>query len=139
MKVTFYYSLFALIAIIFNFLMQELFLYIYIGKYALFGSVFLGTLSGLIIKFYLDKIFIFQYLTNSVKQDFTLLILYTFMGGMTTIIFWIFEFGFYHIFSTDLMKYIGGFFGLVIGYLTKYYLDKKFVFISKSDDKDVIK
>lgn len=54
--------------------------------------------------------------------------LYTVMGIFTTIIFLAFEFGFHAIFETKEMRYVGGVIGLMIGYICKYYLDKRFVF-----------
>ena len=42
------------------------------------------------------------------------------MGLATTVIFWGFE--------TKEMRYLGGIIGLAIGYLTKYHLDKRYVF-----------
>jgi hypothetical protein len=50
------------------------------------------------------------------------------MGLATTFIFWGFEFGFQHLFETKEMRYLGGIIGLAIGYLTKYQLDKRYVF-----------
>jgi hypothetical protein len=50
------------------------------------------------------------------------------MGLATTVIFWGFEFGFHHIFETKEMRYLGGVIGLAIGYVTKYHLDKRYVF-----------
>ena len=46
----------------------------------------------------------------------------------TTAIFWGFEYGFWLAFGTARMRYLGGVIGLVIGYVTKYHLDKHFVF-----------
>ena len=50
----------------------------------------------------------------------------------TTVIFWGFEFGFDHLFATKEMRYLGGILGLAIGYLSKYFLDKRYVFRSLS-------
>ena len=36
--------------------------------------------------------------------------------------------GHHHIFETKEMRYLGGVIGLAIGYLTKYHLDKRYVF-----------
>lgn len=125
-----YYSFFALIAIITNFLIQELSLLTYHGKYSLLISILCGTIAGLVVKFYLDKHFIFKYLARSGGHNFKLFILYSMMGGVTTIIFWGFELSFYYFFGSTLMKYVGGGAGLILGYISKYFLDKKFVFTS---------
>jgi putative flippase GtrA len=50
------------------------------------------------------------------------------MGLATTAIFWSVEFGFDRIFGTAHMRYVGAVIGLAIGYIVKYYLDKRFVF-----------
>lgn len=131
MKLVIYYSLFAFIAMIVNFLVQELTLTIYLGAYRLWLSIFLGTIAGLIIKFFLDKHYIFKYLVKSHGHNFILFFLYSVMGLITTLIFWGFELSFYYIWGTDVMKYVGGGLGLILGYLSKYFLDKKYVFMSK--------
>ena len=50
-----------------------------------------------------------------------------------TLIFWGTEYAFHLIFTTDAMRYIGGVLGLTIGYYVKYQLDKRFVFIDRSE------
>ena len=55
------------------------------------------------------------------------------MGVFTTAIFWGTEYAFHLIFTTDAMRYIGGVLGLTIGYYIKYQLDKRFVFIDRSE------
>lgn len=101
---------------------------LYGAAYALWVSIVVGTLVGLVVKFYLDKTYIFKFIAkNNVQQGYVFL-LYSVMGVLTTSIFWGMEWAFYLYFSTDVMKYVGGFLGLVLGYIAKYYLDKHFVF-----------
>ena len=50
------------------------------------------------------------------------------MGVFTTAIFWSTELAFHLIFQSAELRYLGGIIGLAIGYLTKYELDKRFVF-----------
>ena len=76
MMLVIYYSFFALIAIITNFLIQELSLLTYHGKYSLLISILCGTVVGLVVKFYLDKHFIFKYLTRSNGHNLKLLIMF---------------------------------------------------------------
>jgi putative flippase GtrA len=54
------------------------------------------------------------------------------MGVLTTIIFWAIELAFEHIYQTKEMRYLGGIIGLAIGYIIKYQLDKRFVFVKDS-------
>lgn len=129
MKILTLYSLFAVIATAVNIACQELTINIYQGVFYLFMSVLVGTLAGLIVKYVLDKKYIFKYQTKNAKHDGKTFILYAFMGVLTTVIFWGFEFGFHYLYETKEMRYLGGIIGLMIGYVTKYLLDKKYVFI----------
>jgi len=54
------------------------------------------------------------------------------MGVVTTTIFFGFEFGFNYLFQTKELRYLGGIIGLAVGYLLKYNLDKKFVFLQET-------
>ena len=55
------------------------------------------------------------------------------MGVFTSAIFWGTEYAFHLIFAGDFMRYVGGVLGLTIGYYVKYQLDKRFVFIDRSE------
>lgn len=122
------YSFFALIATIINLFTQFISLAIYSQNFSLYIAMFLGTLTGLITKYILDKKYIFYYVVKDKKEDSQKFILYSIMGIFTTLIFWGFEIGFDYIFDSEIAKYIGAIIGLSIGYITKYFLDKKFVF-----------
>ncbi|MGJ0309413.1 GtrA family protein [Aliarcobacter cryaerophilus] len=122
------YSLFALIATFINLFTQFISLAIYSQNFSLYIAMFFGTLTGLIAKYILDKKYIFYYVVKDKKEDSQKFILYSIMGVFTTLIFWGFEIGFDYIFDSEIAKYIGAIIGLSIGYITKYFLDKKFVF-----------
>lgn len=122
------YSFFALIATIINLFTQFISLAIYSQNFSLYIAMFFGTLTGLIAKYILDKKYIFYYVVKDKKEDSQKFILYSIMGVFTTLIFWGFEIGFDYIFDSEIAKYIGAVIGLSIGYITKYFLDKKFVF-----------
>ena len=122
------YSLFALIATIINLFTQFISLAIYSQDFSLYIAMFFGTITGLIAKYILDKKYIFYYVVKDKKEDSQKFILYSIMGVFTTLIFWGFEIGFDYIFDSEIAKYIGAIIGLSIGYITKYFLDKKFVF-----------
>ena len=122
------YSFFALIATIINLFTQFISLAIYSQNFSLYIAMFFGTLTGLIAKYILDKKYIFYYVVKDKKEDSQKFILYSIMGVFTTLIFWGFEIGFNYIFDSEIAKYIGAIIGLSIGYITKYFLDKKFVF-----------
>ena len=129
----FKYSSFAVISTLFNLLFQYFSFLIYDGFASIYLALFIGTLSGLIVKYILDKKFIFHHVSTSKKDNAKSFGLYTLMGIFTTIIFWGTEIGFDILFDDENAKYIGGLIGLAIGYVIKYFLDKKYVFISRSE------
>lgn len=148
-KLAIKYALFAAISTIGNLSTQQLFLILLnsldfskeFKKVNIFGlfnfnfilmtAIFMGTLIGLIIKYVLDKKYIFNYKTKNTSENTGKFILYSFMGVFTTAVFWAFELIFDSIFDLDYAKYIGAIIGLTIGYVIKYNLDKRFVFKSK--------
>ena len=125
------YTLFALIATIVNLLSQYLFFLIYIGLGSLYIGMFIGTLAGLFVKYILDKNFIFFYKVDNLKDNTKKFTLYSFMGIFTTAIFWGTEIAFDYIIQTPNARYLGAIIGLSAGYILKYHLDKKFVFVYK--------
>jgi putative flippase GtrA len=122
------YSIFAAISIAANLGSQKLFVMVAHIPYAVAISVLVGTAVGLAVKFFLDKFWIFRFEHRDIAHGIQSFILYTAMGGATTLIFWGFEFGADHVFGTEAARLTGGGVGLVIGYIAKYWLDKKFVF-----------
>lgn len=122
------YTFFALIATAANILTQYVSLSFYSTGYGLYAAMAIGTLAGLIVKYILDRNFIFYYRVKNRNDDMTTFVLYSIMGMFTTVIFWAFEIGFDAFFKGSSAKYIGAVLGLTIGYATKYYLDKRFVF-----------
>lgn len=125
------YSIFAIIATVANLLTQRLVLAF--GTSALYfaGAVTAGTLVGLVVKYILDKRWIFFDKSSGVRAHGEKFTLYTAMGIITTATFWGFETAFWIIWQSDLMREIGAVMGLTIGYVVKYNLDKRFVFNSQ--------
>ena len=87
-----------------------------------------GTGVGLVVKYLLDKRWIFHDRSTGVASHSKKFSLYTLMGVATTVIFWGMQTGFFMIWETREMLYLGGALGLTIGYVVKYQLDKRFVF-----------
>jgi putative flippase GtrA len=137
-KIAVLYSLFAGLSTVVNIGSQMLSMLIYSGAYAVEISIFMGTLAGLPLRYFLEKRYIFSFESKNIKHDGQLFILYSFMGVFTTAIFWGTEYAFHLIFTTDVMRYIGGILGLSIGYYIKYQLDKRFVFVNKSTKAVVV-
>jgi putative flippase GtrA len=87
-----------------------------------------GTLAGLVIKYVLDKRYIFEDHSRDLSSHAKKFSMYTAMGLVTTAIFWISEAVFYLIVPTTAGLLIGGAIGLSVGYVIKYHLDRRFVF-----------
>ena len=122
------YGFFAAIATITNIGVQDIFIKIYNGSNNILLSVFVGTLTGLLTKYYLDKRFIFKFRPRNNAHDSKVFFLYTLTGVATTIIFWGSELAFHIYFKSNEMRYLGGTIGLLVGYTIKYQLDKRYVF-----------
>lgn len=122
------YGIFALIATVANIGAQDVLVRLYSGPGHIAASMILGTGVGLVVKYLLDKRYIFHFKSHSVAHDTQTFALYTLMGLLTTAVFWGFEWGFHLAFETKAMRYLGGVIGLTIGYLIKFHLDKRFVF-----------
>lgn len=129
MRLLITYTLLAAIAMAANIGAQHLTGIMYEGKLAIPLSIAVGTGIGLVVKYVLDKKFIFRFQATSVAHDGKMFMLYTGMGLATTVIFWGTEAGFQDIFHTDFMRYVGAAIGLTVGYVVKYNLDKRFVFV----------
>lgn len=128
------YAVFAIIATAANIGCQALVIWVYKGPYAVPLSILVGTAAGLPIKYVLEKRHIFSFESDNLAHDGRLFMLYSFMGVFTTALFWGVEYAFHHVFGTDAMRYLGGAIGLTVGYVIKYHLDKRFVFVSRRSE-----
>ena len=109
----------------------------YKGPFSIEISIFVGTATGLPLRYFLEKRYIFNFTSRNLVHDGKLFIFYSAMGVITTLIFWGTEYAFHLIYNTDLMRYIGGILGLSIGFYVKYQLDKKFVFVNNTSGAQV--
>ena len=123
------YVIFAIISIAVN-LLAQCFVLIFVD--VLYIAMFFGTFGGLITKYFLDKKFIFYYRSKNKIDDSKNFFMYSFFGIFTTLVFWGFEISFDTVFKSDFAKYTGALLGLIIGYISKYFLDKNFVFKEKA-------
>lgn len=122
------YAAFAAIATGINVGTQYISSSVYTGSFELAVAMILGTATGLVTKYVLDKRYIFFDRTNSLRGHTVKFTLYTIMGVFTTLIFWGTELMFEALSDDDFMRYVGAVLGLAIGYLIKYHLDRRFVF-----------
>ncbi|NQX05854.1 GtrA family protein [Rathayibacter sp. VKM Ac-2856] len=122
------YVVFAILATAVNLGTQMLVELAMSGEWATVVAVLAGTLTGVITKYVLDKRWIFRHETMNAAHGLKTFFLYGVMSGVTTLIFWGFEFGFDALFGTDVARYTGAVIGLAIGYVAKYHLDKNVTF-----------
>ena len=122
------YVAFAVLATIANLAMQRLVLAVNDGAVGFALAVFSGTLVGLLLKYVLDKRWIFEDRSTGAAAHSKKFLLYSAMGLITTAIFWITETAFWLTWHTDAMRELGAVIGLAIGYTVKYQLDRRFVF-----------
>jgi len=126
------YSMFAVLATIANLGAQRIVLAINDTGYAFALAVFVGTAVGLVLKYILDKRWIFYDTTKGAAVHGKKFTLYTLMGVVTTLIFWGSETTFWLVWKTDVMREIGAVLGLMVGYVVKYNLDRRYVFNTPS-------
>lgn len=91
-------------------------------------AVLVGTLVGLVLKYALDKRWIFGDRSTGLAAHGRRFTLYTAVGALTTALFWATETMFWLIWHTDLARELGAVLGLAVGYVVKYRLDRQFVF-----------
>lgn len=123
------YIVFAVLSTIVNIAAQDVSTRIYTGMGYIVLSMLVGTFAGLVVKYVLDKRYIFSYRTQNAAHNSKTFALYTSMGIVTTAIFWGTELAFEWVFNDKTMRYVGACIGLGIGYVIKYFLDKKYVFV----------
>jgi len=124
----FRYTFFAILATLANLAAQRAVLWFGDSGTLFALAVGTGTGVGLVLKYFLDKRWIFEDLSSDVKEHGKKFSLYTAMGIFTTAIFWGTETGFWLVWQTDMMRELGAVIGLSIGYVVKYCLDRRFVF-----------
>jgi len=124
------YAGFAVIAVLVNLATQRLVLAIGWPSpgIGLAAAIAAGTATGLVVKYLLDKRWIFYDTQGGLANHGRKFALYTTMGLITTAVFWGTETLFWLLWKTHAMREAGAVIGLAIGYITKYQLDRRFVF-----------
>src|SRR5215210_671535 len=108
------YVAFALIATLANLAAQEV--VIRLAPVApLTLSILAGTVAGFVLKYLLDKRWVFADGYHGHREELQKVTLYGAFSVATTLIFWGFEIAFWSIWRTDLAKYTGAVLGLAIG------------------------
>ena len=122
------YATFAVVSTVSNLTFQYLSLLVYRGPASLYVAMAFGTLTGLVTKYVLDKRYIFSFQPKNRIEDANRFFYYSLTGVITTAVFWATEIAFDAASDSEFAKYIGAVVGLSIGFVSKYHLDKKFVF-----------
>lgn len=119
------YAIFAVVAVVVNLAVQRGVLAMSFGLLAALAA---GTAAGLVVKYLLDKVWIFDDRAAGLAAHGRRFTLYTLMGVATTAIFWGVESAAWAIWRTDAAREAGAVLGIAIGYVVKYRLDRRFVF-----------
>jgi putative flippase GtrA len=122
------YALFGAIATVVNLGTQRLVFTLGHGPVIFALAIAAGTATGLVVKYLLDDRWIFASHIAGFSGHGRRFGIYSATGIVTTAIFWGVETGFWLTWQTEAMRELGGVLGLAIGYVIKYFLDRRFVF-----------
>lgn len=125
------YALFAVMATLCNLAVQRAVLQLAgqaMPSAAFAAALACGTLAGLVVKYVLDKRWIFADRSAGLGTHARKFSLYTLMGVATTAVFWGSETLFWLAWRSDAMRELGAVLGLAVGYVVKYRLDRRYVF-----------
>jgi putative flippase GtrA len=126
------YAAFAALAVAANLASQYVCFRLYDGPAALFAALVFGTGVGLVVKYVLDAVWIFDDAGGSARDHARKFSLYAATGVVTTAIFWGAELLAAALSADVHVRLAGGAVGLVLGYVMKFYLDGRFVFRGKT-------
>lgn len=122
------YAAFAVIASLANLAAQRLVFLCGTGTVWFVLALGTGTGVGLVIKYILDKNWIFYDQSTGVGAHSQKFPLYVAMGLVTTALFWAMETLPWLLWHSAPLRDAGAVLGLTIGYVIKYRLDRRFVF-----------
>lgn len=122
------YAGFAAVATMVNLAVQRLILMLGPDAFVFILAMAGGTLGGLVVKYLLDRRWIFHDRGQGAAHHGRTFALYSLMGLATTALFWITETLFWLSWGTDAAREAGAILGLAAGYAVKYQLDRHFVF-----------
>lgn len=122
------YGLCAVAAVILNLAAQDVVLWKLHGQSGLIVALIVGTITGLVAKYLLDKRWIFFNTSTGPAAHTRLFSLYSVTGVLTTALFWATEAGFNALTPDGRWRSFGAIVGLTFGYFIKYRLDRQFVF-----------
>lgn len=126
------YAAFAAIATAANLVSQYASFALYRGSGAVFAALVVSTGVGLVVKYALDAVWIFDDAGGGAREHARKFSLYTATGAITTAVFWGAELFAAALSDDTRVRLAGGAAGLLIGYALKYRLDGRFVFRRKA-------
>jgi putative flippase GtrA len=121
------YVAFAIVAGLTNIAAQEVFVRA-MPLAPIMASILSGTILGFIVKYLLEKRWVFLDEYGGHVAEARKIGLYGILGTATTALFWVAELGFWYSLHTAEAKYIGAAIGLALGNWIKYHLSKRYVF-----------
>jgi putative flippase GtrA len=95
-------------------------------------SILAGTGIGFVVKYCLDKRWIFFDDYGGAAKEVRKIVLYCAFSVAITLVFWVFEISFFLVGGTNLAKYTDAEIGLAIGNYVKYLLDRAYTFNPKA-------
>lgn len=122
------YAAFAAAAAALNLGVQWAVVHLWPWPHGTLAALAAGTAAGLVLKYVLDKRWIFGVRAPGLRHELGRFLLYTATGIATTGLFWGVELAFIAVLGTPWARYAGGGIGLCLGYASKYALDRRFVF-----------
>jgi hypothetical protein len=122
------YVLFAVMAGFANLATQEAVVQFLPARAPIMLSVLAGTAVGFVVKYILDKYYIFIDGYDGHIAEIYKVALYAGFSVATTMVFWGIELSFWYVWNTAEAKYAGAVLGLSIGNWLKYLLDRAWVF-----------
>lgn len=129
LRIALLYALFAALATLANLGGQRLVLAVLgDGDVAFLLALCCGTGTGLVVKYVLDRRWIFARGFERPAREAATFALYTLTGVFTTLLFWATEAAFWFATRSHAFREVGAVLGLCAGYALKYRLDRRFVF-----------
>jgi putative flippase GtrA len=122
------YVLFAIFAGLANLATQEAAVRLLPPLAPIMLSVLAGTAVGFVVKYILDKHYIFLDGYDGHIAELRKVALYAAFSVATTAVFWGIELSFWYAWNTAAAKYAGAVLGLSLGNWLKYLLDRAWVF-----------
>lgn len=101
------------------------------------ASVLTGTGVGFFVKYVLEKRWVFLDRYDNHVAEIRKISIYGAFGIGTTLLFWLIELSFWHIWQTMEAKYVGAAIGLSLGNWIKYLLDRHYVFPRTDYDSSI--